>query len=194
MVEIRRPGPSKSDPWIQTFTGKVFSFGEINPAQIDVLDIAHGLSLNCRFNGHCRQFYSVAQHSVLVSELVSPENALWGLMHDAAESYLGDITRPVKRMVPAFKEIELKILKAIAQKFNLPERIPDEVHDADNRMLATEASQLMADFKLGEYGLTDPVKNLEIVPWPWEKAKQLFLERANVLFRLNGLPLLAGIE
>ena len=79
-----------------TYTGKEFYPLDPNPADIDIKDIAHALSNCCRFAGHIKSFYSVAQHSVIVSELCEPENALAGLLHDASEAYLSDIARPVK--------------------------------------------------------------------------------------------------
>ncbi len=174
-----------SIPWMQTFSGKSFQLEKIDPGKIDIVDIAHGLSLTCRFNGHCRTFYSVAQHSILVSEIVSPENALWGLLHDAAEAYIGDVTRPVKRLIPQFKEVEARILKAVASKFDLPERIPEEVLDADNSILATEASQLMPDFTIWTDCPAEPIKDMEIIPWSWEKSKRLYIEKVNNLIE-NG--------
>ena len=176
-----------STTWIQTFTGKRFDFEEISPERIDIVDIAHGLSLNCRFNGHCARFYSVAQHSVLVSELVPPENALWGLLHDAAEAYLGDITRPLKRILPNIMEIESKILEAVAQRFALPSSVPDAVFAADDKLLATEASQLMAEYSDGHYGPANPVAGLRITPWPWEVAEERFLSRADILLKEHEL-------
>ncbi|MFG0247924.1 MAG: phosphohydrolase, partial [Phycisphaeraceae bacterium JB051] len=77
--------------WIQTYTGKAFYPLREDPGIIDIRDIAHALSLQCRFNGHCSDFYSVAQHSVHVSEVVPQAFALWGLLHDAAEAYMSDL-------------------------------------------------------------------------------------------------------
>lgn len=85
--------------WIQTFTGK--QFWPLAPKASDVCieDIAHALSLKCRFGGHVKKFYSVAEHCVRVMKILKPADQLWGLMHDAAEAYLPDIAAPIKRSV-----------------------------------------------------------------------------------------------
>src|ERR1017187_10636100 len=76
---------------ITTFSGIHFWPLLPNPADIRIEDIAHALSNQCRFAGHAREFYSVAEHSVRVSQLCPPEDALWGLLHDASEAYLTDV-------------------------------------------------------------------------------------------------------
>ena len=73
------------EPWIQTYTGKQYAYFECGPEQICIEDIARALSNLCRFTGHCKKFYSVAQHSVLVSHRT--KNPFLGLMHDADEAY-----------------------------------------------------------------------------------------------------------
>lgn len=82
--------------WIQTFTGKKVFPLAMTTDMVDIKDIAHALSLKCRFTGHCRTFYSVAEHSMRVAELVRPELKLAALLHDAAEAYLPDFARPIK--------------------------------------------------------------------------------------------------
>src|ERR1700744_4853571 len=85
--------------WIQTFTGKKFSPLAPRPEDVDIRDIAHALAMKCRFNGHCSPFYSIAEHSVRVSWLLEQQGkreALWGLMHDAADAYLPDLGAPIK--------------------------------------------------------------------------------------------------
>src|ERR1035441_1601867 len=83
---------------ITTFSGVRFWPLIPNPADIRIEDIAHALSNQCRFGGHTREFYSVAEHSVRVSQLCTPENALWGLLHDASEAYLSDVTAPITEL------------------------------------------------------------------------------------------------
>lgn len=82
--------------WIQTFTGKKFPLDKPDPALIDIEGIAHALSLLCRFNGHCTRFCSVAEHSVHVAREIDLDLAMEGLLHDAAEAYLGDVHSPLK--------------------------------------------------------------------------------------------------
>lgn len=129
--------------WIQTYTSKRFDLLDPKPAMIDVLDIAHALSNLCRFNGHITRFYSVAQHSVLVSNLVGPEHALCALLHDATEAYVGDMTRPLKQLMPRFSEIEAGVWLAIAERFGLPQTLPPAVKHADNIALVTERRDLL---------------------------------------------------
>jgi len=125
--------------WLQTHLGNKFIFE--GPFNFDIEDIAHSLSLQCRFNGHCKEMYSVADHSLHVSARC--EHKLWGLLHDAAEAYVGDIITPLKRNCPFLKETEDRILEAIAVRFNLPWPVPAEVEDVDLRMWATEQRDLM---------------------------------------------------
>lgn len=130
--------------WIQTAGGR--PFWPLNPREQDVSieDIAHALSMKCRYTGHCLDFYSVAQHSVIVSRIVPPKDALWGLMHDATEAYLPDVARPVKKALAGFCEIEDRLMACIARALKLTGGIPTSVHRADLVMLATESRDLMA--------------------------------------------------
>ena len=131
--------------WITTYTGKKFHFLDPQPDEIDIIDIAHHLSLVCRFVGACREFYSVAEHSVRVAEIVPDEYKLHALLHDASEAYIPDLPRPEKAEIPKFKLIENVILQAIWDKYvpnnwRLDLRI---IKEADNILLATEARDLM---------------------------------------------------
>src|SRR5262249_3879894 len=101
----------RTGDWIATITGKRWFVTDPHPDDVDIEDIAHGLSMVCRFGGQCREFYSVAQHSVLMANEMCrreapPEMALWGLLHDAPEAYLGDMVRPLKRSMPNYKVLE----------------------------------------------------------------------------------------
>jgi hypothetical protein len=125
--------------WIQTFTGAHFRPLHPDPADVHVRDIAHALSLQCRFNGQCAAFYSVAEHSVRVARALPAELALWGLLHDAAEAYLGDMPRPVKAQMPYFSEAEDRLLRVIVESFGLSWPMPEEVSHFDTVLLATEA-------------------------------------------------------
>jgi Predicted hydrolases of HD superfamily len=129
--------------WMQTYTGKAFYPLDPRPEDIDPVDIAHALSLLCRFNGHVNRFYSVAEHCVLLSTAVSDENKLWALLHDATEAYVGDMVRPLKRHMDYYVDVENTVMHAIAQRFGLDGAIPDEVHEADSRILLTEREHLM---------------------------------------------------
>jgi uncharacterized protein len=130
--------------WIQTYTGKAFRPLDPAPGSIDIRDIAHSLSLLCRFNGHCGTFYSVAEHCVRISDYVPQQHAMWGLMHDAAEAYISDLPRPVKRQIPDFVRFEDDLLQRIMAHYGLPWPMPAEVKRADDLLLATEMRDLMA--------------------------------------------------
>ncbi|WP_353647015.1 hypothetical protein [Mesorhizobium sp. WSM2240] len=111
-------------------------------SKFTIEDIAQGLANLCRYAGQCRGFYSVAEHSILVSEMVQ-EHALEALLHDAAEAFLGDITRPLKQMLPDYRRIEREVQDAILKRFDLPVEPIPAVKRADLRVLAAEQSQIM---------------------------------------------------
>ncbi len=132
--------------WIQTFTGRQFWPMDPRPEEICIEDIAHALSMQCRFSGHTLRHYSVAEHCIRVSEIVEgKELQLKALLHDASEAYLVDIPSPLKRL-PAFalyREAESRLEKMIFRKFGLSEEMPEEVKHADLVLLATEKLNLM---------------------------------------------------
>ena len=131
--------------WLQTYTGGKFYPLDPRPDEIRSLDIAHALGHICRFGGHTLRFYSVAEHCVALSYAVRPELALWALLHDAAEAYIGDMVRPLKRHLLDYVWIEDRILGAIAAKYGLTGgEIPAEVRDADNRILLAERAEFLA--------------------------------------------------
>jgi len=127
-----------------TFTGQKFYPFDPRPDEIYIKDIAHHLSLICRFGGATPWFYSVAEHSLWVSKLSPPPDRLWGLLHDAAEAYLGDMIRPVKRHpgLAPFIRAESVLLSAIMRKFGLPPEQPASVRNADELMLGIEGYNL----------------------------------------------------
>ena len=133
----------KEDSWIQTFTGKRINVFNPKPYDISILDIAHALSNLCRFTGHTKLFYSVAEHSCYVAEYVPPQFALKGLLHDAAEAYLSDVSRPIKPFLTNYREIEDDLLAAIFQKFGLNSGIEREIKDYDSRLCLTEGLHMM---------------------------------------------------
>jgi len=166
--------------WIQTFSGRRFFPLEPRAEELDVADIAHALSLLCRFNGHCLRFYSVAEHSLRVSKACPPEYTRWGLMHDAAEAYLSDLPRPIKQCMPFFRDCEDRLLRVIADRYDLGWPMPVEVAAADTRLLATEARDLMvappASWELGQ----DPLPE-RIEPLGPAEAETAFLARFEEL-------------
>lgn len=167
---------------IQTRSGGYFDILSPEVSPIDIIDIAHALSNLCRFTGHTHHFYSVAQHSVLVSRLVPPKFQMAALLHDAAEAYLGDVTSPLKALLPEYKRIERRVEAAILDRFGLPSWLPLEVKHADLVMLATERRDLMPatpeKWAILE-GIGPTTERIRYMP-PLEAFK-LFLHRFRVL-------------
>jgi hypothetical protein len=169
-------GPSR-DGRIRTFTGRLVDPLAMREEDLSIEDIAHALSMTCRFGGHTRKFYSVAEHSVRVARMLgrlyrpsARELARWGLMHDASEAYLGDVVTPVKRLYPDYYEAEERLMRVVAAKWRLPWPMPAEVHEHDRRALATEQRDLV------DGSVVDGVPWAErIKPWTAEDAKRLFL-------------------
>lgn len=136
------------EPWIETYGGIKFYFLNPTPDMIDVHDIAHSLSLQCRFSGHTKQFYSVAEHSVRVSRYLlntygDSMLALQGLLHDASEAYLLDVPSPVKQYLGGYKEMEEKLQEVILNKFHAGWPMDARIKDADAILLKNEARYLL---------------------------------------------------
>lgn len=168
--------------WMQTYTGKRFYPLDPRPDEIDPADIAHALSLLCRYGGHVDRFYSVAEHCVLMSRAVAPEHALAALLHDATEAYVCDVPRPLKRQLAGYAEIEQRVWWAIAVRFGLDLELPADVKDADNRILINERAALMPraeQWWVDTAGLEPLV--VEIQGWDPRKAELLYLGRLREL-------------
>ena len=158
--------------------GRYFDFQSPESSTFDIRDIAHALANICRYTGHCHTFYSVAQHSVLVSLVVPKEHSFAGLMHDAAEAFIGDVSRPLKLMLPDYRQIEARVEAAVFARFGLPQQLPNCVKDADNVLLRTEQRDMMgADSHC--WSATDGVEPLayRIQPISPIEAELLFLRR-----------------
>lgn len=173
-----------SNNYIETYTGKEFYVLDPRPEDISIVDIAHALSMICRYTGHSNTFYSVAEHSYHISQLCSPENRLWGLLHDASEAYLADIASPVKPFLHNYREMEETIMKTICDKFGLPHEMPEEVHYYDMEMLRVESYHLMNSRGLNwAVNKNNPSPRvMETIPcMAQERAKLLFLEQFELL-------------
>lgn len=172
-------------PTIQTQSGQHFDFLAPHTHRFDIEEIAHALSNLCRFTGHTSDFYSVAQHSVLVSHLVQPINRKNGLMHDAHEAYVNDISAPLKLLLPDYCELELRVERTVRRAFGLPEVMPREVKNADLVALQTERLSFMPADPAANWadlahitGLPYPIK-----PLTPDRAYAAFMDRWNTLVR-----------
>lgn len=173
---------STSGPTILLNSGEYFDF--INPTRSNftIDDIAHGLSLTCRFAGQCSAFYSVAEHSVYASLYIKPPLAFQALMHDAAEAFIGDVSRPLKDLLPEYRAIEHRIETAVLDRVGLVLPLDPEVKNIDVVMLVTEQHQLMRNSD--DWPSTRGKKPLDIkLPcWPPQIAKAQFLARFRQLW------------
>lgn len=171
--------------YITTASGIKFDVANPRQDMIELVDIAHSLANLCHWGGHSRSFFSIAQHCVLVSELCPPEFARWGLLHDAAEAYYGDVSRPLKKLLPNYKAMETACMAVIAKKFDLSWPEPPELKETDNRVLYMEAQSLMYPEALHE-GEGHPITFADAEPLPLPLppmiAKQDFLKRFHELY------------
>lgn len=163
---------SGSGPWTRT------------PGKIRIEDIAHALSNQCRFGGHCSRYYSVAEHSVHVSRTCAPEDALWGLLHDAAEAYLVDVPRSLNELpeFKAYQDAESRLMRVIAARFGLAPDQPASVTEADETMLWVESHSLLGSIpEEAIQKIRPPFEILDTLRPP--QAEDSFLERFKALTR-----------
>ncbi len=177
---------ARTGNWMMTATGRAFYPYDMRVEDFCIEDIAHALSLLCRYGGHCKKFYSVAEHSVLVSRMVPKEHAFAGLMHDATEAYLVDMPRPIKIGFPQYKEMEAKIWELICRKFDIDPVLPHEVEVADGEVLWHEMAALLHPVPPGhEWGMgrdrPSVVRPDLIKAWSPQDAKRFFMNRFNEL-------------
>lgn len=178
------------EPKIETITGEMFDY---SAPKVNIMDVAHGLAYTCRFGGHVRRFYSVAEHSVLVTRIVeklNPDLAVAALWHDAHEAYTGDLPSPFKKIVgDEYKAIAAAIDESVAEVAGVT---VEELHHplvkvADNLAVAYEASQLKGGNGPGWAFTTamrhDQAEAAEMSPLGMvpEGAKHLFLKEVERL-------------
>lgn len=133
--------------------------------------------MQCRYAGHTKSFYSVAEHSVHISNAVPPEAALWGLLHDAPECYLVDLPSPVKQGIPEYRRYERRLMSVIAERFGLPMPEPPIVKEYDHRILHNERRDLMRHGILDWYLVGEPIPDLEIQAWTPAEGYDRFMSR-----------------
>lgn len=176
-------------PNIQLHSGQFFDYSDKRTWTFSIQDIAHALSMICRYTGHCSHFYSVAQHSVYVSHIV-PEHLAWeGLLHDAAEAYIGDVNKPLKCLLPEYQRIEEEVEEALMAHFGIDLPLDPAIKYADLQMLQAEKDALMNVVNVerwcgAEYwdSIKDiPMPDLVIRPLDPHAAKAAFLARFTEL-------------
>ena len=176
MADNKYIDTDRKGDWLSTFTGRMFWPMDPRVGDFDIRDIAHGLSLTCRFAGQCRQFYSVAQHCVIVALRFKQHiDVRTALLHDAAEAYIGDLATPVKRSLPDYKVCEDNILRCISEQFNTSFPISREIKEVDYLMLHLEAHTMMNESQ--DWIDYDLIKGQEMPDiMTSEEAEQKFLD------------------
>jgi hypothetical protein len=170
-------------PVIKLSDGSYFNFDCPEKSTVTIQAIAHALSQLCRYTGHTTEMYSVAQHSVHVSEIVPPEYALQGLMHDAPESLMADLSSPLKYKCPDYRALEKKIEPKLMAQFDVDYPFDPSIKRADLVMLKTERRDLlppdMPHEDIGAWNFLDSIPELpqKIIPWPSYLARKIFLAR-----------------
>lgn len=189
------PEMKKKIAYIVTYTGKVFEFLNPKPEMVCIEDIAHALANTCRYTGHVKQFYSVAQHCVLIANADLPGDPLVRLLHDSAEAYIGDLASPWKRLllvdVPYYhwktsmpvRNFEVGIEAVIGTALEVDLSPDPEIKLGDTRMFWTEVRDLMPkkpdDFEWGPPRM-QPL-DMKIIPWNPIVAEGMFLSTYNKL-------------
>jgi 5'-deoxynucleotidase YfbR-like HD superfamily hydrolase len=179
----------KMEPWIELITGGRFYYA--NPTW-DIGAIAHALSMICRFTGHCRKFYSVAEHSILVSRIMEDQglgDPMEGLLHDGVESVLADIARPAKNLLKDYKTLEKALDASLRVNFKLPETMSEGCMKADGIALLIEARELLPNKGENFTGMSDEVvlaakkATYMVAAWTPENARERFMTRMHDIRR-----------
>jgi len=169
------------DSWLQTYTGVQFYPFRATPEMINIEDIAHQLAYQTRYRGALEDYYSIAEHCVLGSQVIDPNYALEFLLHDAEEAYLGDMSAPIKRFMPDFARLGDEIRDVIFNKYGLTAGVSEAVHQLDLAICITEKTDGFADSL--DWGWENTVDKLELVPQYWspQESEDLFLSRFEEL-------------
>lgn len=180
----------RSGDWFATYSGTQFYLTDPHPGDVLIKDIAHALSMVCRFGGHTREFYSVAQHCVHCSELVeswgteNEELQLHTLLHDASEAYLGDVVRPLKYSMPDYLQLEERMMEVIYQGLDLSLPCEGEqriIKEADDTLLMTERRDFINHRNL-KWGIHQkPLETLRLTSLSPTAAEYQFITRYDNL-------------
>lgn len=168
-------------PTIALSSGAYFDFEDPECSRFTLEDIAHGLSNLCRFTGQCMRFYSVAEHSVHASKIVPTGFEMEALLHDAPEAFVGDISKPLKTLLPDYKIIEDRAEAAVLGRFGIATPLSAQVKIADLKMLRVEQLQAMGNEDIWPLVAELDAVDVTLQFWPPEEAKRRFLERFHEL-------------
>ena len=177
------------EDYIETYTGIQFEFLDPQPKHFNIIDIAHALSMTCRYTGHCRTFYSVAEHSWHMARMLegcSKDIQLAALLHDGSEAYLPDVASPIKKHLSDYNDMEDAILVALFKKYHLEYPMHPAIKLADRAMLSIEARHLLPsqgnDWDMWKHTtrpkIDDAYKPVGMDP---KQAKAVFLEKYSEL-------------
>lgn len=190
-----KPVETRIGDWMITYTGRRFYPLDPRVSEVDWRDIAHSLAFTCRYGGHVRRFYSVAEHCAILAgyflRLGKPDLAKWALLHDAAEAYVGDIIRPLKPSLDGFAQVEADVEFVIFERAGLiapgaewDGKLPAEVKDADNRIIADEARALFGpdQIRSADWRLTMEPLGVQVGAMHPDAAERHFISIFRVLF------------
>jgi hypothetical protein len=169
-------------PTIALVGGTYFDYMNPLGSDFNIYDVAHGLSNICRFGGQCQEFYSVAEHSVHVSNIIEKGYEYEGLMHDAAEAFIGDIPKPLKHMLKDYMAIEYRAEIAVMDRFKVKFPFSPPVKVADLQMLKTEQAQAMRNGDNWQTTGGENAAEIRINFWTPDEAKEQFLERFHEIY------------
>ncbi len=181
-LQGRDAAPVRKGDWIQTFTGRQFWPLDPRPTDVCIEDIAHHLSMQCRYSGAVRRFYSVAEHCCHLAAVAPSHLKLIALMHDAAEAYLVDVPRPIKKSLTVYYDLERGVEQAVATKFGLAHPWHPEVMELDTRICTDERLQLMATAPIPWSGEL-PALGVDIECLTPSRAERRFLDTFERLTR-----------
>ena len=159
---------------MRTRSGGRFYPANPRPEDMNILDLASGIARECRYGGQMEGFYSVAEHSLLVARVLPDHLKLQGLMHDAPEGLIRDMTRPNKRLLADYAELEDRVWRAVAARFGLPYELDPLVKQADNDVLLAERAQLFPD-DTDEWSIKGEPAPVTITQMPYDVAEAEFL-------------------
>ena len=176
---------TQTESCITTVSGRFFDILKPEEYEYDIEEIATALSNLCRYTGHVNRFYSVAEHSVLVSRIVPVGLSLVGLLHDASEAYLGDVSSPLKKLLSEYRAIEERVEEAIARQFGLSFPYPAAVHEADKRLYWKEREEIANSGVRDRLWHQDlrATRKVEVVGMSPVMAKRMFLSRYREIIR-----------